>query len=87
MNRLPLVNNIFEHSRGFSPPFITRHNGIMVGQLVLDSDKEDVMKLNPNFMCLEGLVEEDMERDIEVGLMKAIYEIKQKELEKAKGEI
>ena len=56
----------------------------VIGNVKLDTDEKAVLKLNPKFAVMSRLIDEEIERDIEVGLAKMRLELKrlrEKELE------
>ena len=56
----------------------------VIGNVKLDTDEKAVLKLNPKFPVMSRLIDEEIERDIEVGLAKMRLELKrlrEKELE------
>ena len=54
-----------------------------IGKVILDEDERNILKLNPKFAIMKYLDEEQMERDVELGLAKLRYEIRnRKEREK-----
>ena len=47
----------------------------IIGEVYLDADELSVLKLNPKFVVLTKLLDEDVEQDIELGITKLKYEI------------
>ena len=68
---------------------VAKIDGVVIGEVIVDKDELAVLKLNPKFCVLKRLIDEDIERDIELGVTKLRYEINALEerisLNKSKG--
>ena len=58
-----------------------------IGKVELDEDEKAALSLHPNFAILKYLDEEENERDIELGLAKIRYEVRNREERKKVGNI
>ena len=58
-----------------------------IGEVKLDDDEKAALSLNPNFAILRYLDSEENERDIELGLTKIRYEVRNIEERKKIGDV
>ena len=56
---------------------------VCIGDVQIDADEKEILKLNPNFAVLKYLDEELQERDIELGQAKVRYELRKRKEEEA----
>ena len=59
-----------------------KHEDIAIGKVSLDKDEKAILRLNPNFAITKYLDEEEIKRDVELGLAKMRYEIRKRKEEK-----
>ena len=60
---------------------------VMLGDVSLDEEEKEIMKLNPKFSVLKKLEKEEIENDIEIGLMKARYEVEKRKKYKIETDV
>ena len=66
---------------------IKRNDDLRIGKVDMSAEESALLSLNPKFAVLKCLDDEEQEHDIELGLTKLRYEVRQIDLEQRKEEI
>ena len=49
--------------------------GVVIGEVIVDKDELAILQMNPKFCVMKRLIDEEIERDIELSITKLRYEI------------